>query len=334
MAQASRRKRGNWGDIRSPAPIPGNVFACMEELGIQGMRQMGDEIAGNCPMHFERLGKEDKHSSWSVNAEEGFFNCFSCGYKGPFVLLVQDVLKVSWEDAAAWVRERGSIERARRLLTAGEYIHEITGPIDTSKQINEASLALFVDPPEWALKERSLDLGAVRDLGIRWNTDRGCWILPIRDPDTGMLLGWQEKAKKWVRNRPKDVQKSNTLFGLEIHDADYAVPVESPLDVARVNHALGENAALGTYGSSLSATQMELIVDRVDTVIWLFDNPDLDTAGWKEAKRLQKEFLGNGVTTRYGSYKHTPTAKDPGDMSDLGIVKAVEDSYSSLLARF
>lgn len=329
--------RGKGWDAIQP-PIPGNVFACMEELGIENVRQKEDEIEGKCPMHFERLGKEDKHSSWSVNADEGYFNCFSCGYKGPFCLLVKDMLKISWEDAASWIRTRGSIERAKRILGHG-YIDDIVkrGPEDTTKVITEANLALYVEPPLWACDERELDPAMVDEMGILWDAENDRWILPIRNPDTGKLMGWQEKGKGYFRNRPRSLAKSTTLFGIDTFDDShgYAVLVESPLDTVRVNTAMEQRVSLGSMGAAVSDAQMELIIDRVDTLIVALDNPWVDRAGAKAMEDLRLRYRGRGLTMKFFDYEYAKGAKDPGDgMTDDQIRWAIETSYSSVLARF
>ena len=339
MPTTARRSKGSfrgsgWDAIKPP--IPGNVFACMEELAIVDMRQKEDEIEGKCPMHFERIGKEDRHSSWSVNADEGFFNCFSCGYRGPFVILVRDVLDISFEEAAAWIRQRGVIERARRTLAGGVYVQDIAkGEIDTSKEINEANLALYTEVPEWACETRDLDPEMVDAMGVLWEPSTKRWILPIREPETGTLWGWQEKGKDYFRNRPRSLQKGKTLFGLDVFEAEFAVLVESPLDSVRVNTALGDYACLGSMGANVTDAQIDLIRDRVDTLIVALDNPILDPAGAKASDHIRLRYAKRGLTIKFFNYDRAPQAKDPGDkMTDEQIQWGVENAVSSILARF
>lgn len=331
------RVRGSRGSLRRggfaamATPIPGNVFACMEELGIENMRQIEDEIGGSCPMHYERLGKIDKHSSWSVHAEDGYFNCFSCGYKGPFVLLVKDMLKIDWADAVLWIRARGSIEKVKRFL-GRDYVETIQhGPIDTSQQYNEAHLALFTDPPESALDSRNISLEAAQHYGLLWNPERETWITPIRDPDTGKLKGWQEKNDNYFRNRPRDVKKSECLFGLDVFDGGWMLVVESPLDAPRVSTA-GIPGACSTYGAEVSDHQFDLIIDHADGVIW---GMDADKAGDKSSDMLRLKCIKRGFPSKFLNYQHVPEgSKDPGEMTDDEILEAYETAYPGVVARF
>jgi DNA primase len=312
-------------------PVPGDVFACMEELGIDNMRQVDDEISGKCPMHYDRIGKEDRHSSWSVHADDGMFNCFSCGYKGPFVLLVKDMLKIDWADAVLWIRARGSIERIKRQLGYG-YVEELKhGPIDTSKQYNEASLALFVDPPNSALDERNLSLESVQHYGILWNPERDTWIAPIRDPYTDELRGWQEKNDRYFRNRPRDVKKSECLFGLDVFEGGWMLVVESPLDAPRIDTA-GIAGGVSTFGAAVSDHQFDLIIGNADGVIWA---QDADKAGDQSSEMLRLKCAQWGFPSKFLNYSHTPRdVKDPGEMTDEEIQEAVETAFSGVVARF
>jgi DNA primase len=314
-------KAKGWDAVGTP--IPGNVTACLDEIGLD-YKADEYEIHMPCPMHEARTGKKDKHPSFSIRSDEGFFNCFSCGYKGPFVVLVRDVLDIPHSDAVAWVRARGGIERVKKFLAKKQ-----PSEVDTTKQINEASLALYVTPPYEQCAERQFWPASAEACGVLWDEDRSMWIIPVRCPDTGVLWGWQEKNERYFRNRPTSMTKSKTLFGLHTAEDDLAILVESPLDVARL-HAAGYTSGLASFGAEVSDIQMSLIRDHFETVVIALDN---DTAGTKACARLRKEWARRGLTLRFLDYSHT-SAKDPGDMTDDEIHGAVDNAYSSVLARF
>lgn len=320
----TRRTSGtNWDAVGSP--VPGNVTACLDTLGLD-YKILGDEIHMPCPMHEERTGKKDQHPSFSINSDEGYFNCFSCGYRGAFWVLVRDVQKSTEAEAKNWVRRRGGAERVRKYL---EKRKERPAQVDTTKQINEASLALYVTPPRRECEERLFLPEDAEACGVLWDREREMWIIPVRDPDTGLLWGWQEKNARYFRNRPPGVAKSKTLFGLHTYEEDLAILVESPLDVARL-HAAGFTAGLASFGAGVSDAQMSLIRDHFDTLIVALDN---DTAGIETCARLRKEWSRRGLTLKFLDYSGT-SAKDPGDMTDDELVAAVDGAYSSVVARF
>lgn len=333
----ARRQRSRRGSIRTKGwdsfatPVPGNVYAALQELNLPIKRvTAANEIEMPCPQHFVRVGKEDRHISFSVHAEEGYFNCFSCGYRGPFVLLVKDALDVEWEDAVAWVRQRGGIERVRRAL--GMDIDELAvmpDDNDTTKIINEAKLALFEDPPEEMLDDRGLSLESVRAYGVRWDPVRDLWIAPIREPDTGTLLGWQEKNARYFRNRPYDVKKSLCVFGLDAWvDGRPGVLVESPLDTAYTHTHLPVNGLSG-YGAAVSDAQLRIIHDYTDVLYVALDN---DRDGHLASERIRTEW-GHKMRLKFWDYTKTD-AKDPGEETPSELVYSYEHAYSSIVARF
>lgn len=316
-----RAKAKGWDAVGTP--IPGNVTACLDEIGLD-YKVNGDEIHMPCPMHEARTGKKDKHPSFSINSDAGYFNCFSCGYRGPFVVLVKDVLDIPYSDAAVWVRGRGGIERVKKFLAKKQ-----PSQVDTTKHINEASLALYVTPPLAACAERMFFPQDAEAAGVLWDPKRDMWIVPVRCPDTGMLWGWQEKNSRYFRNRPNSMTKSKTLFGLHTYEDDLAILVESPLDVARLR-AAGYKAGLAAFGAGVSDAQMSLIRDHFDSVIIALDN---DTAGAETCKRLREEWTGRGLSLKFLDYSGT-ACKDPGDMGADALKNAVRNAYSSVIARF
>lgn len=329
-ARKTRRTSRGAGWDAIAAPVPGDVLSCLQELGVEIIGRSGDEIGGRCPMHYKRLGKEDRHSSWSVNAESGVHNCFSCGYKGVFVQLVVDLLEVDWSTAAQWVRARGGIERARRVLNKAKGGAESAA--DTTKQINEASLALFIDPPAQARSARNLLLESCQFYGVLWDHEKEMWIIPIREPDSDRLIGWQEKTARHFRNRPYTMKKSGTLFGVNQFEDGEAILVESPLDVVRLDSA-GITGGLACFGSAPSEVQMKLIQERTDTLIVAMDNPDLDRAGCAAAEQIQKNWPKRGMAVKFFDYSHT-SAKDIGAMTNDEIDRGLANAYSSTVARF
>lgn len=313
-------------------PVPGNVLRAIEELGLEVKRVTADEIEMPCPEHFNRTGKIDRHPSFSVNLEEGYFNCFSCGYRGPFVKLAKDALGVDWEEAVRWVRSRGGIERVRKKLgifitdpNAASYSTEI----DTTKVINEASLALFEDPPEEALDERGISLEAAQHFGIVWDPKRDMWITPIRGPETGTLWGWQEKAARYFRNRPYDVKKAQAVFGLDAFEDGYpAVLVESPLDTAYVWTHLPVNGLSG-YGAGVSDVQMRLIHEVTDVLYVALDD---DRDGHKYSEWIRTEY-GRKMRLKFWDYADGH-AKDPGEQTVRELEYSFDHAYPSTVARF
>jgi hypothetical protein len=196
--------------------------------------------------------------------------------------------------------------------------------------MSEARLAVFVAPPEEALKERSLTAESAAAYGVLWDTKKATWILPLREPHFNRLMGWQEKGTthRTFFNRPAGLQRSKTLFGIENQDESIVIVVESPLDCLRV-HSAGVTGAVATCGTSLSEDQIKLL-RASDRVIAAFDNPKVDKAGLKASQEMLKWGRKYGINLFFFNYGDT-CAKDPGDLTDEEIRWGVDNSKSAIL---
>lgn len=316
---ALTRLRTKWDDL--PNPVPGNVPKSLEELGIEIYRVVGDEVTGKCPAHVRRTGKQDRHPSWSVNVETGQHNCFSCGFRGPFYVIVKEALGLNDDDAVSWVKARGSIDRVHRILHGSDYGEE------SSEEISEADLALFTEVPQWACDARDFDGSAADEYGVLWVPDKKRWITPIREPDTNLLMGWQEKGHKdrYFRNYPRNVKKATTLFGVNELRGDTAILVESPLDVVKIHSAGLSLMAVSSFGVNVSDVQLALLSERVRHLVSALDHD-------KDGDRLNEDLIDRvrgRMKLSFWDYSHT-SAKDPGDQTDDEIHWSFENAYASI----
>lgn len=313
-------------------PIPGDVLACLEELGIDVIRIIHEEAWALCPGHFERTGKYNtRPNKFSVNTETGQFSCFSCGFSGSFVYLVQEVKGYDRADAEQWTRNRGGIERLRRVLADSQ---GRSADLERDAGIpawNEARLALFNAPPYAALDGRRISQGAVTHYGVLWDSKKENWILPIRDPDTGSLWGYQEKGEGWFCNKPAKVSKGDTLFGIETLTGRTAILLESPLDCLRL-YTAGISGGVSSYGVQVSDRQLELLFDKAEIVIFALDN---DAVGLRKMQELRQRYLRSGKRIMFADYTHIPNAKDLGTegVTNEDIQKAILNAKSLITYR-
>jgi DNA primase len=314
----------------------GDVESALLRLGIE-VDQRGDELLGLCPMHLERTGKSDLNPSWSINSETGVHHCFSCGYKGTLLTLVAEIkdFNTQWDrldfDAAKdWLRSNIEVNfdlLARQLEDAKEaYV-----PVQRLLEMSEARLAVFDSiPPEWALEARDLTADGCTKHGVKWDTRQNAWITPIRNPDTHKLLGWQEKGQlnRYFRNRPMGVEKSRTLFGLDVWRGGTMIIVESPLDVVRLS-SLGIDGGISTFGASVSTIQKNQM-RQAEKLIIAFDNAKIDSAGLKASQDMLEHCKTTGLECRFFNYEDSGY-KDIGDMPEQliyqGIVNAKHYVY-------
>lgn len=315
-----------------------DIETVLYELEIE-FEEKGNEAVGLCPMHKQRTGKEDNSPSWWINLETGQHICFSCQYKGSLLQLICDVKDFyvkSWGDivdadyqaARGWLASVAEIspdKLADALTRVPKRVEQLPKPVEMS----EARLAVFVEPPVEQLFKRQVTQESLTAYEIMWDKDRLAWVLPFRDPETGALMGWQEKgtANRTFMNRPPGMARSKTLFGLSQLREDVVYLVESPLDCARL-HTAGFPGALAICGSSINEDQVKLI-RSVGQVIAAFDNAKVDPAGKKASAEMLKLARKYGMNLKFFNYGDSGK-KDPGDLTDEEIAWGIENAKSAL----
>lgn len=289
----------------------GEVIEVLARLEIFG-NERNNEVVSTCPMHFERTGKYDNNPSWSINQDSGVHHCFSCGYKGTLFGLISDVLSLSPEEAKRWLRQYTQIDvelTAKRLEELKEAYVSPIKPVPMS----EARLAVYDEPPTWALEARQITAKACSDYDVKWDNAHNAWVLPIRTPE-GILLGWQEKGEgsRYFKNRPAGIEKSSSLFGYQqLLSHDTMLVVESPLDVVKMA-SWGYYIGVAIYGALISDAQLDML-RSAKALIFAFDNPAVDAAGLKASKDIIRRARKAGI--EYYMYNYGTDAKDIGDMT-------------------
>ena len=296
----------------------------LDRLGIEVISITGSEIKGHCPAHFSRTGKLDNNPSWSINAETGAHNCFSCKFRGSLASLIEYCQGIGFEEAKAWINT-GDINLSKafeRMMT----------PAPLEPQLNpitESMLSAFDSPPSDALKSRGITEVAANYYEILWDNRNENWITVIRDPYTHKLLGWQEKGYRgrYFRNYPTGVNKSATLFGYQQFNGGEMIIVESPLDVVRLA-SVGVFGGISTYGSAVSSSQLKLI-RSAERVVFAMDN---DEAGRVSSQALLDYAKAMGMECWFFNYSDTDM-KDVGGMSKAEIMYGLENAKHSIHGR-
>lgn len=293
----------------------------LDDLGIEHVGSRGNEIQGFCPMHESRTGKVDRNPSWYINADTGAHICFSCEYKGNIISLTAALRELSYDDAKSWLSSGGELMDAfeRAINKPKEVFEELV-------YISEASLAAFTDPPEHALQARGLTLVAAQQFGLRWERATESWIIPIRDPHTGNLQGWQVKAfsGRHFRNYPVGVKKSNGLFGYQQYTGGDMIVVESPLDVVRLA-SIGISGGVAVYGALISDVQLKYI-RSADRIVLALDS---DEAGVSASYKMAQLTKSHNFEAWFFDYSST-NMKDVGGMSKVEVLSGLESAKHSV----
>lgn len=290
-------------------------------LGLNVNDTRGDEIQINCPAHKERTGKEDRNPSLWINADSGAFICFSCQWKGNIYTLIEQVSGVAGGGNLNLAERVESSLRSRfqRLTNPKEIKHE--EPVI----IHESMLSAFKGVPNFICLSRGLLPDVAWKYGVRWNSNDKSWIIPIRDPLTNKLMGWQEKGhERRIFKNTTRVKKSDALFGYDLYEGGDMIVVESPLDVIRLA-SVGFPGGVAVYGCIVSDVQFNLIRGG-KRVIFAMDN---DKAGNEATRDLLRRSKEAGLECWLFNYSQTDM-KDVGGMSQAEIVWGLENATHML----
>jgi DNA primase len=293
----------------------------LKGIGIETYGVRGSEIKALCPGHLDRTGKEDHNPSWSINADTGAHNCFSCGFRGGLQFLVSYVNGIPYEEANEWVKTTTSDLSARLERALAPKVKVVEDSIN----LTEANLAAYTLPPFEILKQRGITIDSAVKYEILYDSRKDCWILPIRDVK-GKLLGWQEKGVRgrYFMNYPTGIKKSQSLFGYSQYKGGNMIVVESPLDVARMD-SVGVSGGVATYGTSVSKDQINMI-KGADRIIFAMDNDD---AGRTTSSDLLQRSVEMWFECWFFDYTGID-CKDVGGMSKAEIIQGIQGSKHSL----
>lgn len=294
-----------------------DIVDLLSDAGVRQIKEGEKEITALCPMHKERVGKEDSHASWSINRHTFVHHCFSCGYSGTLVGLLIDLQGYAPEDLQAEIAKSSFLRTMEKIEQKQEEPEEERPP--TEWELSN----ILTDVPERLLTLRRLQRHAVDAYGVRWDPDKKSWVLPIYHPD-GSLMGVQYRQKGTVINAPKGMNKAITLFGFQVPillSDGWVTLVESPLDAVRL-YGLGI-PAIASFGAWVSDEQITLMCRNYRRIVLAMDNDKVgkqatDMLRFQLRKRSQPHvvFRYDGLRTADGGI-----AKDLGDVeSDAAIL--------------
>lgn len=278
-----------------------DIETILDSLGVEGMRVGSKEITALCPMHEQRIGRPDRHASWSINRRTGLHICFSCGWSGGITTLYLDLGHPMPEDLETEML-RSAIQSSMAKASGTDFVPAVA---PEPPPLPDDDL---VPVPPSMLSYRKLTAQACDDYGVRWSRSRRAWVTPLYHPRTGDLLGYQFRQKGNELNEPEGLEKSTTLFGFHAMAGHKGVAlVESPLDAVRL-WSVGA-PAVASFGAWVSKEQLTLLSNNWNWVLLALDN---DAAGQSSTETVAKLLVRRGCPVFFFRYGNSGV-KDPGD---------------------
>lgn len=306
----------------------------LEEFGITVSHHNEDkhELLHACrlPWHNE------KTPSASLNYDKLAFRCFGCDSKGGLLWFIATMRgNSSGREVTDWLATATGLGGHEVDLQALlDYIEAVYNPQARTRQVIPQFSPRVLEP--WALvhpyltEVRGIPEANLDTLQIGYDPVQDKIIIPHFWRDN--LVGWQ--ARKLPGNSgPKykntvDFPRESTVYNHRPRHEGTVVLVESPMSVLRHVH---HTHMVSTFGSVVTDTQIRILADYTDIVIW----PDPDEAGWTslmgrdEGKGRSKVHVP-GTIERLEPYSsvrvvNSPWFADPAELDD----DTIEDLVSS-----
>lgn len=290
-----------------------DLLTILAQAGMSDLRDGSKEISAPCP----NPNHVDRHPSWSINKITCLHNCFSCHYSGTLTGLLVDLTGSSPPDLEQTLKTQGFLRSMERVRQQPSDVLEPVLPYLTDWSL----MNVLVDVPQSLLDGRYLQREAIDAYQVRWNPDTRVWVLPLRAPSDGSLMGAQLRRVGTVLTQPAGLAKRTTLFGYQVVEPhDVCMLVESPLDAVRA-FGLGI-PALASLGSWVSAEQIALMARCFAAVYVALDD---DRAGRDGAEIVTQGLQRRGcaaIPFRYEGLTDEDGArvKDIGDVADDGAL--------------
>lgn len=284
------------------------VRSVVEKLGIEVVseRENGEAMA-RCPFH------ADLRASFSINMNTGLWNCFAgCG--GGTVQSLLSKMGRSYMHV--------DVTRQHEFSSALSARKKDCRPIEM-KDISGYPLAL----DNVFLQRRGLDNTDVTYWGLR---DTGLGILipifNIKDVLVGSAVRMKVEDKGHKYSYNLGFKRNQVLFGIHKLRLSYKAIVVEGLFDAIVMHKHGHRDTVALLGTSMSESQVEILLNLgISEIILLLDN---DRAGIEATSSIADRLIHH-FSVRvpdYGIYK----SGDPADMTEKESDSMIASSRSYL----
>lgn len=339
------------------ARVEVDVVEFLESLGIENVREQGDEVSYSCP--FDGHARGDSNPSASMNRRTTGWNCWGCGEHGNAVEFLAKLEGIPPHRASRYIREhfdsyvapKGNVsEEIEGILRSGRRPTDVAPDEDElgrrSVDWSAAESAMLAgelkgpSPLTYMLDERGFSSQSLESWEIGFDVSSGDWVtIPYRDL-LGRLVGF--KGRNWrpgglPRYKVLGDKGDDVLYGFTTFDVSAHVyglhrcrRVPGPLYVfeGELNAVMawqrGFERSVGISSQHLSTTQASLIVAECDHAVLTFDERDRAIAA---ARRLEERIRVSIVP----EHDRDPCEMNPHELRELLLSsESSRDSWASM----
>ena len=307
----------------------------LEEFGAEMVSVKGDEITHRCQLPFNNHAHGDTTGKARVNFEKMVFSCWVCG-GGGFLWWVATMRGESTIDVVDWLaREHGvgSAQDLQALMSFLDSLYRREAGGDAPAMLPHYDTSIldqwrFIHPYLTDFRRISVPNIVHHSVGygkLRIRVGKGAddfvhsERVVIPHFWDGQLVGWQSRrltddgTPKYAATAgfPRDT----TIFNFD-RKATETVVVEAPISVVANTHVAHFEA---TFGSAVTATQLDLLAQHNGDFLLWFDN---DPAGWHATEEVG-EWLSRRTPRVF--VIDSPYAADPADMNPATVASALRE---------
>lgn len=322
-----------------------DIQQVFQKLCIQYERRQnkrGYELYFLCPSGKHGDSQRKSASISEVGKYKGFFNCWSCGFRGNLIHLIQFLHNSEFKEAVQYLENdygsaqvlgtEGLLFKLKMIKEEEEAKHELVDlelPKDfnllTKFQGGRAREAL-----DWLKNERNIGSGMIEkyEIGMSLHEDIGYAVtIPVRFKGRLLSIFYAQPCKGGMKRYPKNSPQGYIMFNYDrcLQHKKY-IMMESILDVIKYDSVVGDEFGMACFTNMISDEQLELLKQFDEHGIM----PDLDgERGWDLVDRMIPT-VGKSAWIYF-----TPIGKDPGDCTpeELMFAKATCERYCDYESR-
>lgn len=306
----------------------------LDRYNITGdLKKRGSELQGRCPLH-----QGEGHRSFHANISKNAFHCFSCNKKGNILDFVAAKESCTVQEASLLIADWFQVEslsivpgtatdtEPRKTDQSSKMVVKAEPKINPENCNKPLAFLLRCNPDHPYGLKRRLSKETIQTFGTGLCLSKGMfagrYLIPIHNPlgqlvaYAGRSLDEKTEPKYLLPSSEKGFFKSELLFNFhrvpKRDDGNNQVyVVEGFFAVMRLHQA--GLPCVGLMGSSLSATQEDLLVQNFGRLILVFDG---DTAG----RRCTEECLRRLSRRRFVLVHDLSDGEQPDDLASDGEV--------------
>lgn len=309
------RENGEMAEWVDFSAVKGAVSleAVLRHYQVPGLRRHRNQLEGCCPIH---RGKRD--DSFRASLSKNVFHCFACQAHGNVLDLVAAMEKCSIREAACKLQQWFDIAVSG---TPARPEPEGAGRTELVRENKGCNPPLHfaltgVDHAHPYLRQRGIDRATAAEFGIGFYGEPGLMsgriVIPIRNP-SGEIVAYAGRAldsRSPKYKLPAGFRKAWELFNIQraaATSSQTVIVVEGYFDCVRV-HQAGFPCVVALMGSSLSASQERVLVERFERVVPMLDG---DAAGRAASRVINARLSGTCSVAQV----NVPEGKQPDQLS-------------------